>query len=150
MLEYLTSFNNYGFLGVFIITLIAYSILPFPSEAGIIAASTFLNPYLVLLVAFIGSTIGIITSYIIGLNGLRKIIEKKNTKITRKAKKLFNKYGHLSILLFSWFPFIGDPLIILAGSFKMNFWKFLIYSIPGRILYFGLSIWAGFSIRPLL
>ena len=63
--------GDYGLLGVFLTTLIAYSIIPLPSEAVIIGASLILNPFLVLLVALTGATLGTITNYYIGIKGFR-------------------------------------------------------------------------------
>jgi membrane protein YqaA with SNARE-associated domain len=133
-------------LGVFISHLIAYSIIPFPSEAFLIGASLIKNPFLVISIALIGSTIGSITNYYIGLKGLRKAYDKRK-KWERKAEEIIDKYGAFGLVLFGNVPLLADPLIIVAGSFKMNFWKFLIYSTMGKILYFAIivSIGKGFG-----
>ena len=68
----------------------------------------------------------------------------KENKIQR-GTELFNKYGKWS-LLFSWLPFIGDPLTFAAGILRYPFFPFLILvSIGkfGRYLIIYLSIlWA--------
>lgn len=54
-----------------------------------------------------------------------------------KAEKIYQKYGFWSLLL-SWMPIIGDPITLIAGLMKENFWRFLlIVSIAktGRYLF---------------
>ena len=41
-----------------------------------------------------------------------------------KAAVIYQKYGFWSLLL-SWTPIIGDPITLIAGLFKENFWRFL-------------------------
>lgn len=141
----LTILSNYGLIGVFITTFLSYSIIPLPSEFIIIGVSLIQNPVYVFIVALIGSTLGSITTYYIGFKGVRNLVPKKESKTLKKAEMMFDKYGHLSILFFSWLPFIGDPLILLAGSLKMNFWKFLTYSTIVRAVYLFIVIWFGVS-----
>lgn len=148
----LTLLNNYGLLGVFLSTLIAYSILPFPSEAAIIAATFFANPFYVLVVALIGGTLGSLTNYYIGKKGVREIIKNKKiisrkSKWNQKAHKLMEKYGGISIFLFGNFPLIGDPIMILAGSLNMKLPKFLFYSTLGKTIYFIIVIFIGKSLE---
>lgn len=147
-----TLIMKYGLIGVFITTLVSYSIIPFPSEAAIIAATFFLNPIYVGLFAFAGGTIGSLTNYYIGKKGIRKIVKEKykETKWKEKAKKIFSKFGPASIILFSNFPLIGDPLMIIAGSFDMKIIKFLIYSSISKIIYIILVISLGKGLENLI
>ena len=41
-----------------------------------------------------------------------------------KAQKIYQKYGYWSLFL-SWLPIIGDPITLIAGLLKENFWRFL-------------------------
>jgi len=141
--------TQYGLMGVFISTLLAYSIIPFPSEAAIIAASFIFNPIIIILVALAGSTIGSITNYYLGRKGLKKVINH-NSKAYNKATKLFDKYGPISLILFIGFPLIGDPLVILTGSLRMKLSKFLFYSTIGKIIYFTIAIWVGKGLETII
>ena len=144
MVQFLTSLiENYGLLGIFIGTFLSYSILPLPSEPILILGINFFNPYAVLFVSLLGSTLGSISNYFIGLRGIRTFLIKRASKKEKKARKLFKKWGPISIVLFSWLPIIGDPLFIIAGTLKMKFWKFLLYSTLGKLWYFILLIWFG-------
>ena len=141
--------NKYGLLALLIITFVSYSVIPFPSEAAIAMAVIMFNPFYIMIVVLIGSTFGSMTSYYIGYKGIRKIF-KKNSNIDKNAKKLFHKYGPVSILFFGWLPLIGDPMIILAGSVEMKFGKFLLYSTLGRLIYFTITIIFGLSLGAFL
>src|SRR3989338_458064 len=138
------SLENYGLLGIFISSFLSYSIIPFPAEASIFTGLSFAGPYIVVLIVFAGSTLGSITTYYLGYKGVRRFVssEKKRDKW---AEKLFDRYGPLSLLTLSWLPLIGDPLILLAGTLELNFWKFLIYTTIGKVIYFILLIWFGIS-----
>src|SRR3989344_4604506 len=147
----LSLFTDLGLLGLLIITFLAFTILPIPVEAAIIVSTFAFNPILVLIVALIGSTLGSITTYYIGLKGIKDSMStgRRAMKYMGKARELFEKYGGWRLLLFGWLPFIGDPLILIAGSFGMKFWKFLVYSFIGRLIYFILVIYVGISIEGL-
>ena len=42
-----------------------------------------------------------------------------------KAEVIYQKYGYWSLLL-SWVPIIGDPITLVAGLLKENFYRFLL------------------------
>ena len=44
-------------------------------------------------------------------------------KRLEQAQSFYHKYGFYSLLL-SWTPVIGDPITLVAGLFKENFWRF--------------------------
>ena len=145
MTEFVSSLiANYGLLGIFIATFVSYSIFPIPPiEPLIVLALNFFNSYLVFIASILGATSGHILDYIIGLKGIRMFLMRRYPKTEEKARRLFIKLGPMSIVLFSWMPLIGNPIIIIAGSLKMNFWKFLFYSTVGKVWYFILVIWFG-------
>lgn len=145
-------FTNLGLAGLFIVSFLAYTIIPLPVEAAIVLSAIAFDPLIVLVVAMVGSTLGTITTFYLGYKGVRSLVPKKKRdfKYNAKARQLFDNYGALSLLFFGWLPLIGDPLVILAGSFGMKFWKFLVYSFVGRLIYFMIVIWLGMGIEGLL
>jgi len=140
---------NYGLLGIFVSSLLAYSIVPFPSEATMLAAMLYFKPIPIIAVALLGSTLGSITNYVIGHKGIKRHIEKQS-KWYKKAKRMFDKHSGWSIVIFGNFPLIGDPLMIIAGSFNMNFFKFLFYSTIGKIIYFTTLIYIGKGLESII
>ena len=129
MVQFVVSLiDNYGLFGILIGTFLSYSLLPVPADAVIVLGVNFFNPYVVLFTSLLGSTLGSMLNYFIGLKGIRVFLIKRSSEKEKKVKKLFNKWGPISIVLFSWLPIIGDPIFVVAGTLKMKFWKFLLYS----------------------
>lgn len=107
----------------------AATLLPLQSEAVLLGllAQAQSSPYLLLLVATIGNVLGSCVNWFLGF----KIEQFKNKKWfpvsernMLKAEKIYQKYGFWSLLL-SWTPIIGDPITLIAGLMKENFWRFL-------------------------
>lgn len=146
----ITLVQNYGPFGLTLATFIAYSIIPFPSEAVIIAATAVMNPYKIFLFAIIGAILGGILNYYIGYGGIHLYRKWRNKKMPPKgegkAEKTFHKYGPISLLLFGWVPVIGDPLVIASGALRLDFKKFFIYSTTGRAIYIAILITIGHAI----
>jgi len=142
--------DNYGLFGILLGTFLSYSLIPLPSDPIIVLGGNLFNPYSVLFVSLLGSTLGSTLNYYIGLKGIRTFFIKHPSKKGKKAEKLFDKWGPKSIVFFSWVPFIGDPLFVIAGTLKMKFWKFLLYSTLGKLWYFIFLIWFGYILNPIL
>jgi len=123
-----------GLLGLFFNTLLSASIIPFPSEPAILLAAKLFDKNLVFIVALIGGVIGAITNYYIGLKGLHGYLVKRDPKNEKKAQKLLGKYGPTILIITPWIPFVGDPLMIVAGALRMDFKKFLIIAFIGRTI----------------
>lgn len=141
--------NSLGYAGIFLSSLV-FSItlfLPVPLYIPMIAiaiAKNF-NPIATILLASIGSSIGEITSYLIGLGASTKL---KKFKSIKKFRKLFDKYGSAIIIILSFLPF-ADIAGILAGSGNYDLKKFVIFTFIGKLLkmylifyslYFGIDI----------
>ena len=124
------------YLSLFIISLLAATILPFSSEltlAGLIATSSYDNLFL-LIVASLGNILGSVVNWILGFYS-RNLSTKKwfpfKDEQIEKSSKWFNKFGRWS-LLFAWVPIIGDPLTLAAGLLRVKFIKFLILVTIGK------------------
>lgn len=61
----------------------------------------------------------------------------------KNAKRRIDKWGPLTLALLSWLPIVGDPLIVAAGVFKMDFWKFMFYSAIARVWSLALIVFFG-------
>jgi uncharacterized membrane protein YdjX (TVP38/TMEM64 family) len=108
----LSRFATLGYAGVFLTSLIgnATLILPVPSLVFVFAAGgTLPNPFLVGLVAGIGSTIGELTGYLAGY-GSNTFIEHNRTY--NRIRDWVERSGLWAIALLA---FIPNPLFDLAG-----------------------------------
>ena len=119
-----------SYFQLLIISFLAATILPLSSE---LVLSTMLltdsfDKYLLLVVASFGNIFGSSVNWYLG----KKILifkDKKwfpvNEKQIAKSEMYFKKYGIWSLLL-AWVPIIGDPLTVIAGILRLNFFTFLL------------------------
>ncbi len=80
-----------------------------------------------------GNILAIIFNYALGYFLYEKTKKSlHNTQFGRSAYKYGHKYGYLALLL-SWLPLIGDPLTLVAGLVRLNFFSFLLIAGTLRI-----------------
>ncbi|MBF0229733.1 MAG: DedA family protein [Desulfamplus sp.] len=128
---------EYGYAGLFVCAFLAATILPLGSE--IVFTALLINQYnmfLLLGVATLGNVLGSLVNYVVGIRGgnwiMTKLFRLSNIEI-EFAENRFKKYGN-RVLLLSWMPVIGDPLTVVAGILKVNFWLFIIFVSIGKFL----------------
>ena len=126
---------NLGYLGLFIGSFLAATLIPFSSDVlliGMLAAGG--NVFWTVLVASLGNWAGGMFSYWIGHLGKWNWIEKwfkiKPETLEKQHEKI-EKYGAL-LAFFSWLPGIGDVLAVGLGFYKVNVWKVAIYMLIGK------------------
>lgn len=127
-------FIYYGFIELFIISLIS-SIIPIPTEPvvfGLLDGGK--NPELIFLILVIGSIIGASLGYVVGKYGLRKIIPFHNREKERRMQIYFNKYGAIVLIISPWIPIMGDLAPLVAGVEKYEFRRFLILISIAKII----------------
>lgn len=100
------------------------------------------NQYLLILIATMGNVLGSIVNWFMGYYFIkfkhRKWFPIKEYNIN-KYSRYYHKWG-ISSLLFAWLPIIGDPLTIIAGIFKTNFYLFLILVTIGKMTRYAFLI----------
>ena len=119
-----------SYFQLLIISFLAATILPLSSE---LVLSTMLltdsfDKYLLLVVASFGNILGSSVNWYLG----KKILIFKDKKWFPASEKqivkseiYFKKYGIWSLLM-AWVPIIGDPLTLVAGILRVNFYTFLL------------------------
>ncbi|MBU0462521.1 MAG: DedA family protein [Proteobacteria bacterium] len=140
---------EYGYLGLFLASFLAATILPFSSEVvlGVLLSHDF-SPYVTVFVATTGNVLGSVLNYGLGVLGSQILLNKLfgiSTLEIGKAENRFKKYGVFS-LLFAWVPIIGDPLTVAAGILKINFVLFLLLVTVGKFLRYVFVAWAVLTI----
>ena len=131
--------GNFGYIGVFLVSIISNASIIFPVPAFIIVTATgfFLNPWLVGLFAGIGGGIGEVTAYYLGYGGNYVIEEKLNKsldEIEKWARK--QKWMGLAVFIFAATPLADDIVGIACGIVQYPVKKFLIYQILGKIVFY--------------
>ena len=126
---------EWGYLGLFVGSFLAATILPFSSEIlviGLLLAEA--NFIYVFISATLGNWLGSISSYGIGWLGKWEWIEKwlkiSHKKIEQQQVRI-KKYGSLLAFLV-WVPIIGDVLALALGFYRVNFIKCSVFILVGK------------------
>jgi len=136
-----------GYLGLFVVSVVttASVFIPvFPTDALIFGAGAFLHPLLVGVVAGIGTAIGEITSYLVGMVA-RAPLKRWEHKLLQ-AETMLRKYGFGAIVLFSATPLPMDIMALLCGMLRYDLLKFFLAVLIGRLIRALILAYAGFGI----
>jgi membrane protein YqaA with SNARE-associated domain len=132
---------EYGYWGLFIVSFLAATILPFSSES-ILVAMIFgdFDPVLLVAYASVGNWLGGLTSYGIGRLGKWEWVErflKIKHKTVEKWQQKSEKYGAVFGLL-TWLPIIGDPIAVALGFARTHFLMTSVYMLIGKTARYAL------------
>ena len=137
---YLASTCGYG--GIFILNMLEYACLPFPSEIVLpaIGANLASGKYSIIYalpISIIGGVVGTLISYFVGMYAGKKVISfakrkhKKSKSIFEKIDRLFSRYGKITVFLARLLPFTRTYISLFAGAEKVNKIMFVIFSVLG-------------------
>lgn len=136
---------EYGYLGLFLASFLAATILPVASE--IFLTSMFLlgyEPLACVMVATTGNTLGAWLNYGIGYLGKPEWLQKlgaQQAAIDRWQTRI-HQYGSWMALL-CWVPVIGDVIGIALGFFRAPWLPTFILMGVGKLVRY-LLVWAGY------
>lgn len=148
-----TELQGYGYLGIFLISIISSASIVLPVPSWILVATmafTLNSPILVGIVSGIGGTIGEMTGYLLGYGG-RLALE--NVSIYNRMVQWMKRWGSVTIFVLALIP---NPLFDVAGaaagSLRFPVWKFVLFGAAGRIpkniLFAYIGVW-GLHFLPL-
>ncbi|MCC6454278.1 MAG: VTT domain-containing protein [Caldilineaceae bacterium] len=143
--QWVMSFGNWGYVGAFVISLIASAtiILPAPGIAVVIAMGTALDPVLLGIVAGMGSAIGELSGYLAGTSGRALIPSSRRTQF-EQIHRLTDRYGAALLFGLSAIPFpLFDFAGIIAGMLKIRIATFLATVAAGKSIKYVLMILLG-------
>ena len=139
--------SNLTYPNILLLMLLESTVIPVPSElvvapAAYHAASGQLNVFLVVLFATIGAGIGASINYVVALYVGRPVIYKfanskwgkmclLNEEKVKKSERYFDDHGIAATLTGRLIPGIRHLISIPAGLARMNYWKFLTYTLLG-------------------
>jgi membrane protein YqaA with SNARE-associated domain len=140
--EKVHQFENYGYLGAFLVCLItnATIILPAPGHFLLLPLGAVLNPALVGLAGGIGGGIGEMSCYLLGYSG-RGLIE--NRQFYDDAVRWLKRWGSLTVFVFALTPLPFDVIGIASGALRFSLWKFFIACFLGKTLLYIAMAWTG-------
>lgn len=133
-----------GYASLFTLSFMASTLIPLGSEWLLILM--LLNghsPAATVMTATAGNCLGALTTYLIGVYGGRWLIERVlrvSAGQQERAHEYYRRYGAFS-LFFSWLPVIGDPLCLVGGMMRINFWLFTALVASGKLLRYIVTAW---------
>jgi len=135
---------NYGYLGVFVISILGSLIpfIPLPYLFIVVILSRVLNPLLLGTLAGLGGAIGKITSYAIGRAGYG-LLGQERKKQMDSMRELIGRYGYLGVFIFAVTPLPDDVYYVPMGMARLDFWKFLTASAAGKVVLGILTAYLG-------
>ena len=157
--KYVTAFiDKTGYISVFVLMVMESMAFPIPSEAimpfaGFLIAESKLTFTLVIAVSTLGSIVGSLLSYMIGLYGGQPFIERYGRFFLldrddlAATERFFKKYGDATIFLCRFIPVVRHLISLPAGMGRMNLVRFSIYTIIGAGLWNAFLTWCGFVLR---
>lgn len=146
----LDGLTELGYLGLFLASFLAATILPFGSEVvfgGVIAAG--LNLWTCIIIATIGNSLGGMTCYWMGSFGKVEWVEKymkiKRSRVEKMQNWLHGKGAAMSFFVF--LPGVGDIIAVALGFMRANPWLVLLFMTLGK---FGRYVVVGFGLEKIL
>ena len=135
--------TEWGYWGMFLSAFLAGTILPFSSEAVMLACVGLgLDPVLSTLATTAGNALGGLTCYWIGHLGKMEWIEKYfrvDHKQLEKATRFIHGRGSW-MAFFSFLPIIGDAVLIALGLMRANVWIVTISMTLGKLARYAILV----------
>lgn len=130
----LETYQDLGYLGIFLVTLLSSAsiVIPFPGAFAVYLGGSFLNPFIVALVAGVAEPLGELTGYAAGYGG-RTFVERNENYV--RLEKWMQRRGALTLFVLSVVPnFFFDIAGFAAGALRFPVWKFLLVCWVGKTI----------------
>lgn len=141
--ELVQGLGNFGYLSVFLLTLLASAtlVLPSPALGAALLGGAALNPWMVGIMAGIAAGLGESTGYLAGLGSSAFAVR---SRFYPAIERWVKRWGVLTIFVLATIP---SPLIdlagIAAGTLRMSFWRYLVACLAGKTVRFIGVAWVG-------
>ncbi|MBI2354363.1 MAG: DedA family protein [Deltaproteobacteria bacterium] len=133
-----------GYASLFTLSFLASTLLPVGSEWLLVLMLTNgYHPAAAVMTATAGNCLGAFTTYLVGVFGGRWLIERVlrvSAEQQERAHAYYRRYGAFSLFL-SWLPVVGDPLCLVGGMMRVNFWLFTFLVVSGKLLRYVVTAW---------
>jgi membrane-associated protein len=109
-------------------------------SAGLVAsARDDINIVILVSVIFLAAFIGDQVGYVIGRKLGRPYLERKNSprmqKMLARSERFYERYGWWSVVIARYIPWVRTFVPPIAGTVKMNYYKFLSANALGALLW---------------
>jgi len=136
--------GRWGVFGLLPVSIIGSTIfVPFAIEfffPALLASGV--DPYLIVITAGVGSTLGTFVNYWLGHAGSRYVKKKVDGEKVEKATTLMNRYGWFGLLFIITIPLPipVDGVTIIPGIARMNFLWFSVVVFLGKLLKYAFFV----------
>ncbi|RMQ51279.1 SNARE associated golgi protein [Pseudomonas cichorii] len=116
--------------------------------AGAVAAGGGMDPVLLAGLLMLAAILGDSTNYIIGRTAGEKLFSNPNSKVFRRdyllrTHQFYDRHGGKTVTLARFLPIIRTFAPFVAGVGRMNYLRFLGFSVLGSILWVGSLVTLG-------
>ena len=151
--------HSVGVLAVFLVLFVECFGVPSPDEiillfsGYLISAHRFSYP-LVILAAVAGSTLGATGAYFLARFGGRRLMLKYFRFLFRTPERLnywedyFARRGDIIVLVGRIISGVRAVISYPAGLFEMPYWRFLLYTVAGSLIWALLAVTVGYILGP--
>lgn len=147
-------FHDYGYLVLFIGLLLEFIALPFPGEtsmayAGYLSYEGRLNWVILVILSFLGTTIGMSITYWIGYKVGMPFFERYGKWVLltpaklMKAKGWFERYGNWVLFIAYFIPGVRHVTGYFSGVVRLPFRTFAIYAYSGALFWVIIFVLLG-------
>ena len=163
MIAQLTLYFTYiieqmGYWGAAFLMALESMIAPVPSElvmpfVGFLAAEGKFSIPMAIVFTSIGSLVGSLISYYLGLWGGRPLVLKAgrylflNHEHLEWTERWFAKNGSWTIFVSRFIPVVRHLISIPAGLGRMNVWSFFIFTLVGATIWNTFLLYCGYKLR---
>lgn len=149
--EYLAA---WGYWGLILGMALESACFPLPSEiilpfGGYLVSQGVLHYWQAVLAGLLGGTIGSTVAYLVGWFGGRPFILKYGRYLLireqdiRRADDWFSRYGGRIVFWARFLPVVRTFISLPAGIARMDFTRFLLYTIAGSLPWTVIFVYAG-------
>jgi membrane-associated protein len=109
-------------------------------SAGLVAAARDdINIVILISIVFLAAFIGDQVNYVIGRKVGRPYLQRHNTprmlRMLARSEKFYAQYGWWSVVIARYIPWVRTFVPAIAGTVKMNYYKFLSANVLGALLW---------------
>jgi len=138
--------SKFGYGGIFFTMMLESAAIPIPSEvvlpfSGFLASSGRFSFWLIVFVATIANLTGVTIIYFVGFFGGRKILERYgkylliSTESISKMDRWLDRYEAQVAFFSRLLPGVRTFSSLLIGAGKINFKKFICYTLAGSFIW---------------
>ena len=146
-----------GYGGIVLLMAIESACVPLPSEivmpfAGYLVSTGRFNLWLVATAGAVGCSLGSTLAWLVGAWGGRPAVDRWGRYIlldqgaVDAAERWFRTYGSLTVFVGRLLPVVRTFISLPAGTARMPFWKFQIYTFVGSWLWCLALAWMGLKL----